>query len=64
MTRQPAFLLPANATLNTPQSVFIPAGVSARALSINLLQDRPITLRLGTCLEHGSDYERWIYEAS
>ena len=64
MTRQPAFLLPANGVLGTPKSIFLPAGISTRALSINLLQDRSVTLRLGSLLERGSDYECWIYETT
>lgn len=62
VTRQPAFLLPAIDKLAIAPSIFLPAGTSTRALSVTLLQDRPQTLRLGTCLERGSDYERWVYE--
>jgi hypothetical protein len=62
ISRQPAFLFPADAKGENAASIFLPAGTSARALSISLLQDRPRTLRLGTCLERGSDYERWNYE--
>jgi hypothetical protein len=64
ITRQPAFLLAASDTLATPASLFLPSGVSTRALSITLLQDRPQLLRLANCIERGSDYERWVYEIS
>jgi hypothetical protein len=64
ISRQPAFLLPSTGQPDALASVFLPAGTSARALSINLLQDRPRSLRLVTCLERGSDYERWACEIS
>jgi hypothetical protein len=56
--------LPSTGQPDALASVFLPAGTSARALSINLLQDRPRSLRLVTCLERGSDYERWACEIS
>lgn len=62
ISRQPAFLLLSTGQPDAAASVFLPAGTSARALSINLLQDRPRPLRLVTCLERGSDYERWTCE--
>jgi hypothetical protein len=64
ISRQPAFILPADAKPNTASSIFLPAGTFTRALSINLLQDRPRPLRLGACLERGSDYERWEFETT
>lgn len=64
ISRQPAFFLPADETLGTPMSIFLPAGTSTRALSICLLQNKPVTLRLNSLLERGSDYERWIYETN
>ena len=64
VVRQPALLLPAIDKLASAPSIFLPAGTSTRALSVTLLQDRPQTLRLGTCLERGSDYERWACETA
>lgn len=64
VARQPAFFLPAIDKLAATPSIFLPAGTSTRALSVTLLQDRPQILRLGTCLERGSDYERWAYETA
>lgn len=63
VSRQPAFLLPAKEAAENSSSIIVPAGVSARALSIRLLHDRPITIKLLSCLERGSDYERWSYAA-
>lgn len=64
IARQPALFLPGIDKLAATPSIFLPAGTSTRALSVTLLQDRPQTLRLGTCLERGSDYERWAYETA
>lgn len=60
VSRQPAVLLPADAATDAPPSVIVPAGVSARALSIRLQS----TIKLLSCLERGSDYERWAYAAA
>ena len=64
ISRHPAFLLPGNNALGTPTSICLPAGMATRALSVSLLRDPPVTVRLSSCLDHGSDYEQWIYEAS
>ena len=64
VSRQPAFLLPATVTTDSPASIVLPSGVPARALSIRLQQERALTIKLLSCLERGSDYERWTYEAS
>jgi hypothetical protein len=61
LSRQPAFLLPATEAGGQP-SVIVPAGLPARALSISLLQEQVRALRLSTCVERGSDYERWTCE--
>ena len=61
VTRQPAFLLPAVEPTGTPQSIILPSGAQARALSINLDQERATPLKLLSCIERGSDYERWSY---
>jgi len=64
VSRQPALLLPAIDKLAATLSIFLPAGTSTRAMSVTLLHDQPQILRLGTCLERGSDYERWVYETA
>jgi len=59
VSHQPALMLPAAAAVGSPLSVVLPAGLPARALSVSLLQEQPLALRLAACLERGGDYERW-----
>ena len=60
VSRQPAFLLSAPETGGGRPSLIVPAGLPARALSISLPQT--LALRLSSCVERGSDYERWTGE--
>lgn len=64
ISRHPAFILPAMETLATPSSVLLPAGASARALSIKLQHPQALAIKLLSCIERGSDYERWDCETS
>jgi len=64
VSRQPAFLLPGAEPVDAPPSVFLPAGVPARALSIKLHHPQPLAIKLSSCIERGSDYERWICETN
>lgn len=62
ISRQPVFLLSAAGPLGRPASLVLPAGLPARAQSLVLLQENTLPIRLGACLERGSDYECWSYE--
>lgn len=64
VSRQPAFLLPGAEPVDGPPSVFLPAGVPARALSIKLHHQQALAIKLSSCIERGSDYERWICETN
>lgn len=64
ISRQPAFLLPADNTSGIPESLILPAGIAARALSIKLHHERTPAIALLSCLEHGSDFERWTYKTN
>lgn len=57
----PAVMLPA-AGPGEPASVFLPAGVPARAAAMRFVepqQNATLVWRLDQCIERGGDYERW-----
>jgi hypothetical protein len=62
-SRHPAFMLPEEEG-GSPPSVFLPAGLPPRALSIRFheaLEQSPLRLRLLDLLERGGDNERWSF---
>lgn len=63
LSRHPALLLPAVDAAGAPPSVVLPAGLPARAQSIELHGDDGTAIRLDARIEHGSDYERWTCTA-
>ena len=60
-SRHPALMLPTGDGME-PASLFIPAGVAARAASFRLFEvqaNSPLSLGLEVCIARGSDHERW-----
>ena len=60
--RYPAFMLPAEEKSNKPVSIILPAGVTARALSIRLYDTRersPLDWQLAELIERNADSEHW-----
>ncbi|HKB61472.1 MAG TPA: hypothetical protein VKD03_01250 [Burkholderiales bacterium] len=59
----PAFLLPAVAALQAPETLVVPAGWFKPQREIEVLTDRPGKLRLGAITDRGADFERVTFEA-
>src|SRR5882762_1047784 len=59
----PAFLLPAVAALQAPETLVVPAGWFKPQREIELLTDRPGKLRLAAVTDRGADFERVTFEA-
>jgi hypothetical protein len=60
----PAFLLPAVAALQTPETLVLPAGWFKPQREIEVLTDRPGKLRLAAIADRGADFERVTFEAA
>jgi hypothetical protein len=59
----PAFLLPAVAALQAPETLVVPAGWFKPQREIEVLTDRPGKLRLAAITDRGADFERVTFEA-
>jgi len=59
----PAFLLPALAALQTPETLVLPAGWFKPAREIEVVGDRAGQLRLASVVDRGADFERVAFEA-
>jgi hypothetical protein len=59
----PAFLLPAVAALQTPETLVVPAGWFKPQREIEVLTERPGKLRLAAIIDRGADFERVTFEA-
>jgi hypothetical protein len=59
----PAFLLPAVAALQAPETLVVPAGWFKPQREIEVLTDRPGKLRLAAVTDRGADFERVTFEA-
>ena len=59
----PAFLLPAVAALQTPETLVLPAGWFKPSREIEVLTDRPGKLRLASVIDRGADFECVTFEA-
>jgi hypothetical protein len=59
----PAFLLPAFAALQAPETLVVPAGWFKPQREIEVLTDRPGKLRLAAVTDRGADFERVTFEA-
>jgi hypothetical protein len=58
----PAFLLPAVAALQAPETLVVPAGWFKPQREIEVLTDRPGKLRLAAITDRGADFERLTFE--
>src|SRR5438094_2122889 len=59
----PAFLLPALAALQTPETLVVPAGWFKPNREIEVLTERSGKLRLASLVDRGADFERVTFEA-
>jgi hypothetical protein len=59
----PAFLLPAVAALQAPETLVVPAGWFKPNREIEVLTERPGKLRLASIVDRGADFERVTFEA-
>src|SRR6266705_1280783 len=59
----PAFLLPALAALQTPETLVVPAGWFKPNREIEVLAERSGKLRLASVVDRGADFERVTFEA-
>ena len=59
----PAFLLPAVAALQAPETLVVPAGWFKPQRELEVLTDRPGKLRLTAVTDRGADFERVTFEA-
>ena len=59
----PAFLLPAVAALQAPETLVVPAGWFKPNREIEVVTDRPGKLRLASVIDRGADFERVTFEA-
>ena len=59
----PAFLLPAVAALQAPETLVVPAGWFKPNREIELLAERSGKLRLASLVDRGADFERITFEA-
>jgi len=59
----PAFLLPAVAALQAPETLVLRAGFFKPNREIEVLTDRPGKLRLASVVDRGADFERVTFEA-
>ena len=59
----PAFLLPAVAALQAPETLVVPAGWFKPNREIEVLTERTGKLRLASVVDRGADFERVTFEA-
>jgi hypothetical protein len=59
----PAFLLPAVAALQAPETLVVPAGWFKPNREIEVLAERSGKLRLASIIDRGADFERVTFEA-